>query len=101
VQGHDSQTWKGRLLRLPESEAKEIPLALSNRANGPVAVKGGQKTQTLVPQTQHYLVYVDVENPDLSISPGSMAQVKVHCKPETVARWVWRKINALFDLGLM
>jgi putative peptide zinc metalloprotease protein len=101
VQGHDSQTWKGRLLRLPESEAKEIPLALSNRANGPVAVKGGQKTQTLVPQTQHYLVYVDVENPDLAISPGSMAQVKVHCKPETVARWVWRKINALFDLGLM
>jgi putative peptide zinc metalloprotease protein len=103
VQGYDSKTWKGRLLRLPESEAKEIPLALSNKANGPVAVKGNtSKTQGLIPQTQQYLVYVDLENPDRDpISPGSMAQVKIHCKPETVAMWVWRKINALFDLGLM
>jgi len=30
-----------------------------------------------------------------------MAQVKVHCKPETCARWLWRKINDVFDLGLI
>lgn len=100
VQGHDSQRWKGRVLPLPESEAREIPLALSSRAGGPVAIKGGARTQTLVPQTQHYLVYVEILDPSNAISPGSMAQVKIHCKPETCASWLWRKVNALFDIGL-
>ena len=101
VQGHDADTWKGRLLRLPESEAKEMPLALTTRGGGPVAIKGGVKSQTLVPQTQYYLVYVEIQDPNRSISPGSMAQVKIHCKAETVAHWLWRKINDLFDLGLI
>ncbi len=101
VQGRDSQTWKGRVSTLPESEAREIPYSLSSRANGPVAVKGGTRSQTLVPQTQHYLVYVEIQDGDRAIIPGVMAQVKIYCKPETCASWVWRKINALFDLGLI
>jgi len=101
IHGRDAQRWQGKVTRLPESEAKEVPLALSSRAGGPVAVKGGTRSQTLVPQTQHYLVYVDILNPDPAIAPGSMAQVKIHCKSETVARWLWRSINDWFDLGLM
>src|SRR4029077_12675031 len=30
VQGRDWHTWQGRLSKLPESEAKEIPMPLSN-----------------------------------------------------------------------
>jgi len=102
IQGRDSTVWNGKLLPLPESEAKEIPLALSSKAGGPVAVKANAtKEQTLVPQTQHYLVYVDILNPDAAITAGTMAQVKIYCQPETCAHWVWRKINDLFDLGLM
>lgn len=101
VQGHDKEIWEGKVLPLPESEAREIPIALSNRGGGPVAVKGNPRSQTLVPQTQHYLVYVKILNPDSSITIGSMAQVKIYCKPETVANWVYRKINDLFDIRLM
>ena len=50
VQGRDWHTWQGRLWRLPESEAKEIPLPLSNRGGGPVAVKAGGPPGHLVPQ---------------------------------------------------
>ncbi len=101
VQGRDWQTWKGRLRPLPESEAREVPMALSNRGGGPVAVKGSPRTQTLVPQTQQYLVYVEILNPDEAIIPGAMAQVKIHCKAETCVSWLWRKVNALFDLRLL
>ncbi len=101
VHGRDSKTWQGRIIRLPEKEADKIPLALSNRAGGPVAVKGGVKSNTLVPQTQHYLVDVEIIDPDSAIMPGSMAQVKIHCRNETCARWLWRTVNNLFDLGLM
>jgi hypothetical protein len=101
VHGRDSHVWKGRIAGLPEQDAKVIPLALSNRAGGPVAVKAGGRPDMLVPQTQHYLVYVDILDPDGAILPGATAQVKIHCRPETCARWLWRKVNDLFDLGLI
>jgi len=66
-----------------------------------LVAKGNTSRQTLIPQTQHYLVYVDILDPDAAITPGSMAQVKIHCRPETVASWVWRKINDMFNLGLL
>ncbi len=101
VPGRDFQTWKGKLTYLPESEAKEIPLPLSSRGGGPVAVKAGGNPNMLIPQTQHYLVYIDLLNTDTAISPGTLVRVKIFCKPETCAHWVWRKINDLFDLGLL
>jgi putative peptide zinc metalloprotease protein len=101
VQGRDWHTWQGKLSSLPESEAKEIPLPLSNRGGGPVAVKAGGAPGHLVPQTQYYLVNIDLLDPDDSITPGSMAQVKIHCRPETCLHWLWRTINTTFDLGLM
>jgi multidrug efflux pump subunit AcrA (membrane-fusion protein) len=100
VQGQGKQTWQGRLTRLPESEAKEIPLPLSNRGGGPVAVKSGAREGHLVPQAQQFLVYVDLIDPDASVAPGCMAQVKVHCRPETCIHWLWRYVNTTFDLGL-
>jgi multidrug efflux pump subunit AcrA (membrane-fusion protein) len=104
VHGRDRHTWKGRVVVLPESDAKTIPLALSSKAGGPVAVKaasGGAPNAPLVPQTQHYLVFVEILDPDAAIAPGSMAQVKIYCQPETCLRWLWRKVNDAFDLGLI
>jgi putative peptide zinc metalloprotease protein len=101
IHGRDSHTWQGKILHLPEKEADKVPLALSSRAGGPVAVKGGVKSNTLVPQTQHFLVEVEIIDPDPAIVPGVMAQVKVHCKNETCAKWLWRTVNNLFDLGLI
>jgi hypothetical protein len=101
IQGRDHQTWKGRIRQLPESEAKTVPLALSNRASGPVAVKAGTKGGLLVPTTQQFLVYVEILDPDESILPGTTAQVKIYCQPETCVHWLWRTLNQTFDLGLM
>ena len=59
------------------------------------------KTGGLIPQTQYYLVYVDILDPDDAIAAGSMAQVKIHCKNETCLTWLWRKINTSLELRLM
>jgi hypothetical protein len=102
VPGRDGREWKGKLTSLPESEAKEIPLPLSNKGGGPVAVKaGGNNPNSLVPQSQYYLVYIDLLDADDAIVPGTMARVKIYCKRETCARWVWRWLNDTFDLGLI
>ena len=102
IQGRGLETWQGKVAYLPQSEAKEIPLQLSNRGGGPVAVKTERtKTGGLIPQTQYYLVYVDIVNPDPAMAPGTMAQVKIQCKSETCLKWLWRTINTSMELKLM
>jgi putative peptide zinc metalloprotease protein len=101
VQGRDARTWKGRVAFLPQSEAREIPLHLSNKAGGPVAVKPGGESNKLIPQSQQYLVSIDIDQPDHAISPGTMAQVKIHCRWRSGAWWVWRTLSSTFDLGLL
>jgi putative peptide zinc metalloprotease protein len=101
VQGRDSHTWEGRIVHLPDAEAKEIPVQLSNKGGGPLAVKANSPPHHYIPQTQVYLVGVKILNPDAAICPGSLAQVKIHCEHRTGAWAVWRWINATLDLGLM
>jgi len=102
VHGLDSSTWEGRIARLDESEARYIPMLLSSRANGPVPVAAPTgKSQGLVPQTQHYLVYIDVVDPDPAMAVNAMAQVKVYLRPETCLQWAWRTVNDVFNLRLL
>jgi putative peptide zinc metalloprotease protein len=101
VQGRDWHTWKGKLDPLPELDARQIPVALSNKAGGPIAVKASSDPNALAPQGQYFLATADVLSPDHAICPGSLAQVKVHCRWRSAAWWVWRTINDTFDLGLM
>jgi putative peptide zinc metalloprotease protein len=113
VQGHDHHTWEGELMPLPESEMKVVPPPLSNKMNGPIAVKPTSEKNQLLPQAQYYLVSVELKTDDpavspdtllyprSSIAPGSMAQVKIHCRWRSAAWWVWRTVNETFDLGAL
>ncbi len=100
IHGQGMEEWTGKIKELPPSEAREIPVALSNRGGGPVAVKAGSRPEQLIPQTQHFLVYIDIEGTNDTLVPGNMAQVKIFLKPETCAQWIWRSINDIFELGL-
>jgi len=101
VYGRDSRTWTGRVAYLPESRAEFVPAALTNKAGGPLATKPSDNPNKFVPQNQVFLVGIDFEDPDVAICPGTMAQVKVHNEYRTCAWWVWRTLNATFDLGLL
>jgi hypothetical protein len=101
VQGNDSRTWKGEIRFLPPSEARDIPPALSSRAGGPVPVKATDVPNQLQPQTQQFLVYLDILKPDDAIFPGCMGQAKIYLRPETCAQWLWRTISDIFDIGLV
>ena len=103
VQGRAELTWKGRVLHLQETEAKEVPPQLSTKFGGPLAVRpaGGGKQNQFVPQSQHYLVAIEFLERDDYIHPGTLAKVKVHCQWRSCAWWTWRKISSMFDLGLL
>jgi putative peptide zinc metalloprotease protein len=101
VHGRDSKTWQGRISYLPGDAAKEVPLALSNKVGGPIAIKPSNNPNQLVPQSQIYLLGIDIEDADGAIVPGVLAQVKIHCEYRSAAWWVWRMLSSTFDLGLL
>ena len=101
VQGRDAHTWSGRISLLPESEAKDVPPALSNKYGGPLSVKPSANPRQMAPQAQHYLVGIDLVDSDSAICSGTMAQVKIHNRWRTCAWWVWHTISSTFDLGLL
>ncbi len=102
VHGHVGKTWAGGVSpQLPESEAREVPFALTNKAGGPLPTKPSQDPNVYLPQSQVYLIGVDFLEPTPSVVPGTMAQVKIHCAHRSTAWWVWRFLSATFDLGLL
>lgn len=104
VQGRGGRTWQGQVLdrTLPRGEAKEVPLSLTNRGGGPLALKpGASDANHLVPMNQVYLVPIDVDDPDEAICTGTMAQVKIHCRWRSLGWWTWRTIAGAFDISLI
>src|SRR5262249_31793998 len=98
VPGRPGRTWQGRAAPLPESEAAEVPMALTQRGGGPVPVKPGEQPNVYVPQSQQYLVAVALVEPDGAICPGSLARVLIRCRWRTGAWWLARVIASTFDL---
>jgi putative peptide zinc metalloprotease protein len=101
VQGRSWRTWEGKIADMPESEAKEVPPALTTKYGGPLAFKQGANPNQFVPVSQQYLVGINMVDPDPAVCPGAMAQVKIHCRWRSGAWWAWRAISSTFDLGLM
>ncbi len=101
VRGMDTRTWPGKVTHRPQAADKTIPLQLSTRGGGPLAIKPGTPGNQIEPQSQIYLVGIDFKQPDPSICPGTMAQVKIHCEYRSLAWWVWRSLSQTFDLGLL
>ena len=104
IQGRAAQTWSGEVAYLRQSEAKYLvdrEVVLSNKAGGPLAIRPTSDPKKPEPQSQVYLLDVNIDHPDGAIVPGVMAQVKIHCEYRSCAWWTWRAISSTFDLGLL
>jgi putative peptide zinc metalloprotease protein len=102
IHGLGSKTWQGQVSRIEESAARSVDLMLSSRAGGPVPVKApGPQSRELIPQSQQFLVYIDLFGEVDAIPVHGMAQVKIHLVPETCLSWAWRKLNNMLNLRLM
>jgi putative peptide zinc metalloprotease protein len=100
VQGFGPELWSGHVSHLPKLADKTVPVQLTSKGGGPLAMKPGSDPKNPEPQGQVYLVGIDFEDPDRAIVPGSLGQVKIHCEYRSCAWWVWRTLSATFDLGL-
>ena len=102
VPGRGTQLWQGRVTQasLPLSDAKVVPPQLTFKGGGSLATKPADSSGQLVPQSQVYLVEVEVLNPDPTICPGTQPRVQINCSWRSGAWWVWRRIHVMMDPSL-
>jgi putative peptide zinc metalloprotease protein len=101
VAGRTDRVYQGRVRRLPQADSKQVPPQLTQRGGGPLAVKqSGEEGRETTPVAQVYLVEVEIVDPDASIRPGTLVQVKVYCRWRSAAWWVKRKLAEALDFGL-
>lgn len=100
AKGRSDRIFSGKVRQLPEQNAATVPLALTQRGGGSLAVKPSEDPSLLVPLAQVYLVEVELTDPDIAIDPGQLAVVKIHAKWRSGAWWVARALANSMDLGL-
>jgi len=100
AKGRSDHIFQGKLRRLPAQNAETVPLALTQRGGGSLAVKPNEDPNVLIPLAQVYLVEVEITDADLAIDPGQLAVVNIHAKWRSGAWWVARSLANAMDLGL-
>ncbi len=100
VKGRSDRQFAGKVRRLPPQNAETVPISLTQRGGGPLAVKPGGDPNILVPLAQVYLVDVEIIDPDGAIDPGQLATVKIHTKWRSAGWWIGRTLSNALDIGL-
>jgi putative peptide zinc metalloprotease protein len=100
LKGRSDREFVGRVLPLPEQNAESVPIQLTQRGGGPLAVKPGGDPNVLIPLAQVYVVDVEILDPDAAIDPGQLAVVKIHTKWRSAAWWLGRSLSNALDIGL-
>jgi len=90
----------GKIYKLPDTDEKNVPIQLTSRGGGSLATKPGGDPNVHQPLVQTYLVPVEVDDPDRTLTPGTLATVKIHLKWKSAAWWAWRSIASALDVGL-
>ncbi len=100
VKGRSDRVFHGKVRRLPAQNAATVPIQLSQRGGGPLAVKPGEDPNVLIPLAQTYLVEVELTDPDAALKPGQLASAKIHAKWRSGAWWVGQTLANALDIGL-
>jgi putative peptide zinc metalloprotease protein len=100
VKGRSDREFHGKVRQLPKQNAATVPVQLTQRGGGPLAVKPDADPNQLIPLAQTYLVEVELTDPDESLKPGQLASAKVHAKWRSGAWWVGQTLANALDIGL-
>ena len=78
----------------------QVPTELSNLAEGEIASKPDPKTGAAKPMNAVYEIIIPVDNADLELEPGLRGFAKIDCGNYTLAWWLLRWWNKVFNFQL-
>ena len=100
IYGRAEDTFKSKVTEIAKRSREEVPTELSNMAGGEVASKPDPKTGTAKPLTAVYEVIIPIDNADLKLEPGLRGAAKLDGGRYTVAWWLMRWWNKIFNFQL-
>jgi len=100
IYGVAERTIKSRVSEIARRSRDEVPIELSNLAEGEVAAKPDPKTGTAKPISAVYEVIIPIDNPDLTLEQGLRGYAKIDGGYHTLAWWLLRWWNKLFNFQL-
>jgi putative peptide zinc metalloprotease protein len=100
IYGRAEKTFKSKVSEIAKRNSDEIPTELSNMAQGEVASKPDPKTGVAKPLTAVYEVIIPIDNPDLELEPGLRGFAKIDGGSYTIAWWLKRWWNKLFNFQI-
>ncbi len=100
VYGKAEHTLKSKVAEISPRSRDEVPIELSNLAGGEVASKPDPKTGSARPLTAVYEVIIPIDNADLALQPGLRGTAKIDGGSHTLAWWLYRWWNKLFNFQL-
>ena len=100
IYGNAETTYRGRVSQISPHKRDEVSTELSNMAGGEVASKPDPKTGIAKPITAVYEVIIPLENPNLELEPGLRGFAKIDGGSHSLASWLWRWWNKLFNFQL-
>lgn len=104
IHGRGYNYWKGHITTIANKETSEIPHQLSTKYGGDVPTESkqaeGEQRQIEQPQSQHFMVTLELDEHDAAIHPGVMGRVKVMVPPRTLAWRFYRYLNSTLNWRL-
>jgi putative peptide zinc metalloprotease protein len=100
IYGRAETTYRCRVGEISKRSREEVPTELSNMAQGEVASKPDPKTGAAKPLTAVYEVIIPIDNADLKLEPGLRGTAKIDGGTYTLAWWLMRWWNKMFNFQL-
>jgi putative peptide zinc metalloprotease protein len=100
IYGRAEITYKSTVGEISKRSRDEVPTEVSNMAQGEVASKPDPKTGAAKPITAVYEVIIPIDNSDLRLEPGLRGSAKIQSGSYTLAWWLMRWWNKLFNFQL-
>ncbi len=100
IYGRAETTYKCKVAEISKRSREEIPTELTNMAQGEVASKPDPKTGNARPLTAVYEVIIPIDNDDLKLEPGLRGFAKIDAGTYTLAWWLMRWWNKMFNFQL-
>lgn len=100
VDGRAEVTIKSKVSEIAQRASDQVPAELSNLTEGEIASKPDPKTGAAKPMNAVYEVIIPVDNSTLELEPGLRGTAKIHVGNYTLAWWLRRWWNKVFNFQL-
>jgi putative peptide zinc metalloprotease protein len=100
IDGKAEVTFKGTVGMIAPRASDQVPTELTNLAEGEVAAKQDPKTGAIKPMNAVYEIIIPFDNEHLELEPGLRGYAKIDGGTYTLAWWLVRWWNKVFNFQL-